>query len=62
MNDNLLNQARTLGSFLGLAMHIRDLTEIKGALEVRDFEGIAKRMIELLNEHEKQLNDEVANA
>jgi len=62
VRDNLLKDARMLGTFLGLAGHIRDLTEIKGTLEARDFESVAKRMVELYNEYEKQRNEEVSNA
>jgi len=62
MKDNLMKDARMLGTFLGLAAHIRDLTEIKGTLEAHDFESVARRMIELYTEYEKQRNEEMTNA
>jgi hypothetical protein len=57
-----MKDARMLGTFLGLAAHIRDLTEIKGSLEAHDFESVARRMIELYTEYEKQRNEETTNA
>jgi hypothetical protein len=52
--EDLRNDARMLGTYLGLSAHLRDLLEIKGSLEVRDFESIARRMIDLYNVYEEQ--------
>jgi hypothetical protein len=48
--------ARHLGSYLGLTIYLKDLQEIKGELAADDFKFALHRMIELLKEHEEARN------